>query len=192
MLAWKRKHGSTDYPFETPYEELIARRPDLPQLPLTCENTNTLIPYIDVVNEILEYFVAHKKLDANAAHDVGDHQSDELLAEPQHVVDAAYSRLRSARYPTALPFDLWLETVREFTSYFQNPLADVLDAFRPNDDLFSTSAQADRSCVLVERLGFSQAEFELLTDPSPLSRWRAPDCCRRLRSTSSIWLPRWR
>ena len=37
-----------------PIQELLKRRPDLEFIKLSCENTNTLIPYIDLVNEILE------------------------------------------------------------------------------------------------------------------------------------------
>ena len=42
-----------------PYYALIERRPDLPHIPLTCENTSTALPYIDITNEILEYYVAN-------------------------------------------------------------------------------------------------------------------------------------
>src|SRR5205085_3870586 len=37
---------------------LLQRRPDLADLELSCENTNTPIPYIDLVLEILENAVA--------------------------------------------------------------------------------------------------------------------------------------
>ena len=33
---------------------LFERRPDLGEIELTCENTNTTLPYVDLVNEILE------------------------------------------------------------------------------------------------------------------------------------------
>ena len=42
---------------------LAARRPDIPRLELTCENTNTLIPHIDLVNEALEYYLISKRYD---------------------------------------------------------------------------------------------------------------------------------
>ena len=69
LKDWKKKHGNAPYPFRsmaafnehpdpnserTPYEVLIQRRPDLPHILLTCENTNTALPQIDLVNEILE------------------------------------------------------------------------------------------------------------------------------------------
>lgn len=37
---------------------LFARRPDLGEIELTCENTNTTLPYVDLVNEILEESVS--------------------------------------------------------------------------------------------------------------------------------------
>ncbi len=37
---------------------LMARRPDLAEIELSCENTNTVLPYVDLANEILEDQVA--------------------------------------------------------------------------------------------------------------------------------------
>jgi hypothetical protein len=42
-----------------PLDVLLSRRPDLQYLPLTCDNTNVALPYIDIVNETLEYFVCN-------------------------------------------------------------------------------------------------------------------------------------
>jgi hypothetical protein len=42
----------------TAREVLLARRPDVADLDLNCENTNTSLPYIDVVCELLEDLVA--------------------------------------------------------------------------------------------------------------------------------------
>jgi hypothetical protein len=39
-------------------DALFNRRPDLGEIELTCENTNTPVPYVDLVNEILEDAVA--------------------------------------------------------------------------------------------------------------------------------------
>ncbi|MFM2304168.1 MAG: hypothetical protein RLZZ135_1578, partial [Cyanobacteriota bacterium] len=38
---------------KNPQAVLFKRRPDIQHLPLTCENTNTPLPYIDIVNETL-------------------------------------------------------------------------------------------------------------------------------------------
>src|SRR5262249_51289882 len=37
---------------------LFLRRPDIGEIELTCENTNTPLPYVDLVNEVLENTVA--------------------------------------------------------------------------------------------------------------------------------------
>jgi hypothetical protein len=152
LAQWKTKHGGEPYQSDwnkkpdgterkeeerKPYDALIERRPDLPHIPLTCENTHTALPYIDIVNEILEYYVANGKLAKEAAHDTGDATAAELLAEPQQVVREAYDELQKARYPLNLPFDLWIETVRKFCDYFEMPLHRVLDAIRPDEDLWA-------------------------------------------------------
>src|SRR5213594_3442516 len=81
--SWRSEHGGAPYPFPnqaafkaanqpqdteiSPLSVLLSRRPDIEHLPLTCENTNTALPYIDLVNETLEYFIANstQKLSLN-------------------------------------------------------------------------------------------------------------------------------
>ncbi|MCU0543437.1 MAG: neuraminidase-like domain-containing protein [Oscillatoriaceae cyanobacterium Prado104] len=190
---WKVKHGGASYPFKnpieqnkflnkwrekypgkpdpktekTPYEVLLDRRPDLPNLPLTCENTHTVLPYIDVVNEILEYYVANDRLAADSGHDTGLATTAELLAEPQNVLAAAYTKLQEAKYPLTLPFDLWLETVRRFFNYFEIPLAEALEVLRPTDELFPTTTKPRlyyRSAIWAESLGISPSEYSIFTN----------------------------
>lgn len=193
IKAWKRKYNEVAYPFKdkaaydnfvenwnktskdpvpvdkTPYAILIAHRADLPHIQLTCENTQTALPYIDVVNEILEYYVAHGKLAAGAAHDTGrDVTTAELLAEPQNVLSAAYDTLKMACYPLKLPFDLWLETARRFFDHFDTPLWQVLDLLRPTEKLFDTTVAYDREAVFGEYLGLSPAQSALFADTDPL------------------------
>ncbi|NTU77944.1 MAG: hypothetical protein HGA45_00835, partial [Chloroflexales bacterium] len=171
LARWKATHNDEKYTdsFEKPYEALIARRPDLPHIQLTCENTNVALPYIDIVNEILEYYVANGGLAAAAARDTGDASSAELLAEPQNVIRAAYDRLLEACYPLALPFDLWLETVRQFCQFFDTPLAQLLETFRREDTLFAPTQPFDRAAIFVESLGLAPAEAAIFTDPDPLA-----------------------
>lgn len=171
MNDWPASHGGSAYPHGTlkPYDVLVQRRPDLPHIALTCENTHTAMPYIDVVNEVLEYHVAHGALDAAAAHDTDGATTSELLAEPQHVIREAYDRIRSMNYPIGLPYDPWVDTVRRFSEHFDTPLYDLLDAFRPNDLLFSTDGSIDRERICLERLGMTPEEASIYTDPDPLT-----------------------
>ena len=176
LARWKATHANQDYPHQDasgnaqrPYGALLERRPDLPHIPLTCENTHTALPYIDIVNEILEYYVANGKLAEQAAQDTGSASTAELLAEPQHVIREAYDRLREARYPLHLPFDLWIEAVRRFCEYFETPLARVLEVFRRSDDLFSPAQPFDRCSIFIESLRLSPSEAAIFTDPAPLA-----------------------
>ena len=159
----------------TPLDVLIGkdstvpgRRPDLGALPLSCENTNTELPYIDIVNEIFEYYIAHSQLDANAAYDTGSATTADLIAEPQHILPDVYNTtLKQAVYPLNLPFDLWIESVRGFLGYFNTPLAKVLDVFRPAGTLeLFTGVPATpyyRAQILAESLGISPSEYAVLT-----------------------------
>lgn len=173
LAYWKATHKNQEYTmqYKKPYDALVERRPDLPYIPLTCENTNTALPYIDIVNEILEYYVAYGKLEEETACDTGKATTEELLAEPQNVIRQAYDKLREARYPLNLPFDLWLETVRQFCNYFETPLAEVLEVFRQSDELFVPAQAFDWAGIFMESLGFSPAETALFTDPKPLTHW---------------------
>lgn len=161
----------------TPFQALTERRLDLPELPLTCENTNTMLPYIDLVNEILEYYVDYGKLDEKAVHDTGEATTPELLAEPQNIIAKAYDTLKNARYPLTLPFDLWLETVRRFFDHFETPLWQVLEVFRPTDELFPPRRQPKipknyyRAAIFTEYLGISPSEVALFTDTAALAKW---------------------
>jgi hypothetical protein len=43
---------------KTAKDVLFARRPDIGEIELTCDNTNIPLPYVDLVNEVLEDYVA--------------------------------------------------------------------------------------------------------------------------------------
>ena len=180
---WQSQHGGEAYPFDTPYAALTKRRPDLPNLNLSCENTNTALPYIDLVNEILEYYVANNgALTSQAVYDTGSANGADLVAEPQNILPQAYAILANrtsvtppAVYPLNLPFDLWIETVRGFLNYFKMPLGHVLDVFRPADQLElltdANNYSYYRTAIFSEDLGLSPAEYALYTNPNNLANW---------------------
>jgi hypothetical protein len=89
--------------------KLGGRRPDLAQLPLTCENTNGLVPYLAIVNAVLGA------------------QLRQLLGKP-----AAWPiepELARRAYPFVLPVDLPLLTVRVSLAQQSTALADVYARF---------------------------------------------------------------
>ncbi|WNM37568.1 neuraminidase-like domain-containing protein [Micromonospora halotolerans] len=156
-----------------PFDVLTTRRPDLQHLPLTCENTNTTLPMLDAANGIMEYLVAHDRLDAGAVQDTGPAVTEDLLAEPQYLLPAAYDRLRSATYPMTLPFDLWHETVRGFLDRVEVTPGELLDALRRTDELLPGPPPVPpeepgyrRWQVHLARLGLAPAEVRVLTGAS--------------------------
>lgn len=172
LSDWQTRNGQAySDRYLNPYDALVARRPELPHLQLDCANTHTELPYIDLVNEVLEYHVAHGALAPQAAHDSGDATSESLLGEPANVIAAAYGKLREATYPIGLPFDLWTETVRRFATHAEVAMPTLLDTFRSTDALIDATVPYDRVTVFAEQLGLSTSELALLTDPDPLASW---------------------
>jgi peptidoglycan hydrolase-like protein with peptidoglycan-binding domain len=197
MTNWKSDHGNAPYPFAsikawndaghlanteiTPLNVLLERRPDIQHLPLTCENTNTPLPYIDLVNETLEYFIANDiqnlSLDGYQGHSTSAaDQPEELLASPQFVRDAAYTTLAGVHFPSPLPFHRPLENLRRYFNRFETPLSQVMEALRQNDNLErmtpvdpANPIEYGWRDILMEELGFSRAEHKILTnyDPDP-------------------------
>lgn len=125
----------------TPLKKFFRRRPDLGKLQLTCENTHTLIPYIDLVNEVMESFVAHlndyeqdnhqPKQAKIAVHNVEDESSGELLAEPQHTQYRAYKRMKNTVYPVCkLPYHQPIDTTRQYLNFLGSSRYELFTTFR--------------------------------------------------------------
>jgi receptor-binding and translocation channel-forming TcA subunit of Tc toxin/ABC toxin-like protein/neuraminidase-like protein len=172
---------------ETPLEKLFRRRPDLGCLELTCENTNTVLPYIDLVNEVMESFVVHlsdyhasatdpkqAKLDV---FNVDDETSGELLAEPQHTNYEAYCILKNAVYPFTLPYHQPIDAIRIFLNYLGTSRHELLDRYRAaceicDDPPLSADERKELETLhktMLDRaadsefLGFTQEEYIIIT-----------------------------
>ncbi|KAF1983002.1 hypothetical protein K402DRAFT_361709 [Aulographum hederae CBS 113979] len=112
-------------------ERLVQRRPDLGYLKLTCQNTNTVMPYLDLAMEVMESFAAHAPAIDPYNTDDGT-TSLELLAEPKHVNLVAYEALSKAVFPpSALPYSLPATTMREFLKALGTSNQELLSSFRP-------------------------------------------------------------
>lgn len=150
---------------ESALDTLLSRRPDLKHLALTCENTHTALPYIDLVNEILEHFVVEGSLEGFAGHDTeAGVTSEELLASPQFVKDAAYGVLREAVFPPPLPFHQPLEAVRGHLRQADVALHDAMESLRADDAIATNDSVYAWRDILIERLRLSRQEYAALTD----------------------------
>ena len=160
-----RKSWPRSYEKENPIEVLLKRRPDIEHIQLTCENTNTVLHYIDLVNEILEYYVVNHTLNDFKGHNVEEITSAELLASPQFINDQAYTTLKDQVYPFNLPFNQPLSALRLYYDYVKVPLHEAMEKLRANDNIDTTggAGYAWRE-IYNEYLGISQEEYEVLTD----------------------------
>ncbi len=171
----------------TPLEKLFLRRPDLGCLELTCENTFTVLPYVDLVNEVMESFVVHldeykdEKEPKQATLEVfnveKDETTSELLAQPQHVNYQAYCTLKSAVYPFTLPYHQPIDVIRIWLKYLGASRYELLDTFRTKTEVCASIAQTQtqpqdlqalHAMVLdraadAEFLGITQEEYIILT-----------------------------
>lgn len=142
----------------TPIDILSARRPDLLHLPLTCENTNTIIPYVDLVNEVMEHYTANGSLLNYKGHDTGGEASAaELRANPQNMELEAYRKLKDATYPFTLPYHQPLDVVRTFSDHMKTSRYDTVKAMQPDGGVVVSKALA------AESLRLSQEEYVILT-----------------------------
>ncbi|WP_406389671.1 neuraminidase-like domain-containing protein [Streptomyces sp. NBC_00887] len=157
---------------KNPLDVLMARRPDIGHLPLSCENAETVLPHIDLVNETLEHFVAHSlSLQQFVGHSTPARRTpEELLAQSEFIDDDAYEPLRNALFPPPLPFHKHLETLRALFARMGVPLADAMLTLRKNDKPENPAGYGLRE-IAHERIGISPPEAQLLTDSSvPLPR----------------------
>ncbi len=141
----------------SPFDRLTARRPDLLHLPLTCENSNTLVPYIDLVNEIMEHYTVHDSLAAFAGFDTGSATVAELRAAPQHIDLDAYRLLAEARYPFTLPYHQPLDVIRRHGEHLGTSRYQVMRAVNPVPD------PTTRQAMAAEALALSPMEHQVLT-----------------------------
>ncbi len=148
-----------------------GRRPDLQDLPLTCENTNTTLPYVDLVNEVFESYVTY--LDSLSgrpqdpsilAHDTADATAPELDANPQYTSDHAYELLDQAVYPFTLPFNQPIALARAYLEHLGSSRYEVLKAFQKQQSIATEHGTA------AEYLEITEEEYQILTgskfDPS--------------------------
>ncbi|MGD8588906.1 MAG: neuraminidase-like domain-containing protein, partial [Chromatiales bacterium] len=142
-----------------PLDVLLARRPDLAEIPLSCENTLTPLPYIDLVNELLEARISER----SAAHDTGSTPADVLKAVPQFIDRDAYERLREAVYPASLPFHEPLAVARAYLGHLGVARRDLLKTL--------ARGEARDAALVAEALGMSPEEFAIVSRP-PEPLWR--------------------
>jgi hypothetical protein len=144
-------------------DELLERRPDLDMLWLTCENTETEMPHIDLQTQIMEAIVAssdHKTLLGHAILQT-TWDSDQQDAQPEHLEPRAYDVLRESVHPLDLPFDLWLEEGRRYLKQMGIARHELMQVMPPKPDIGPLE-------IATEALQMSTREREIIRVPNTL------------------------
>ncbi len=109
-------------------DALLDRRPDLADLPLTCENAERVLPTIDLTLEILEGVVSGVGIgSANSS----EAESADMLAAPQYTIDAAYAggKLGDHTRSFSAPFHQPLAVARPFLAHLGIARTDLMRAY---------------------------------------------------------------
>lgn len=151
---------------------IAGRRPDLANLKLSCENTNTTIPTVDLINEILESVIAFGQIVPLATDAAGEplapHQLSpnepsvgvtgaELSAAPEHVLERAYRLVGQAIFPVSLPYDRLMATARVNIRQAGSERAALIRLFQSGDP------DARNNAAAAETLGLLARDVEILT-----------------------------
>jgi hypothetical protein len=143
LLQYIGQIGATGFPVTTPAtpanacQALFMRRPDIQYVALSCNNTNITIPYIDLVNEILEAAIAPPATPVTLIDTSGT--SDERRAIPQNLSPEPYAHTASAAFPLTLPFDLAFARTTAYINALGTTRTAILSLFASNPP---TAAQA--------------------------------------------------
>ena len=167
-------------------DKLLARRPDLRQLQLSCANVNTLLPYIDLVNEVMESFVQNLA-SASAtgavmiqAYNVdGQDQSQNLIAQPQATNYNIYQQQIASQVfpPHVFPYSQAIDTMRSYFDALGSSRYEVKSVFgskyRLNADASPSSPKTYKQAEKVldyalasELLGLQPDDFVAITSNS--------------------------
>lgn len=164
---------------------LSARRPDLKNLELSCANSQTLIPNINLVNEVLESFIRYKSQSllsapasegqdsilvfntpVDAADDcVQDSHSDGPVYRPGNTDFEVYSKVISQQmYPfTCFPYDYAWSSVKEYFNIFQISYTQLIEVFQAPELLFENITQVARGKLSEEqKIGLLRGSAEVL------------------------------
>ena len=123
---------------------LAVRRGDLWELPLTCENTHEKVPYLEIVNTVLENFIATRILGYTG--DTNDRASVESLIYETHLPSLA--NVQSFKRP----FSLATWELSAFLKLFGYEREQLVRAWGASSEI-----------VTQAKLGLSKEEFILIT-----------------------------
>ncbi|HTA43725.1 MAG TPA: neuraminidase-like domain-containing protein [Bryobacteraceae bacterium] len=176
LLLWLRNHPQGGH---TALDVLDGRRPDIRHLLLNCPNTDTELPYVDLVNELLADKISPPTDPNSTINPIWKQTSEsataaELSAAPEYFNQPAYIKLFSASYPQTLPYSAGLDELRTYLQQWHLPLWQLRQALLP----LAGGTVAQQAAVAAERLGMNVQAESLVTTPNfvtPQVAWNTND-----------------
>jgi hypothetical protein len=153
LMRWVEERGA--------FEVLDGRRPDLKDLELSCDNSDTVLPFVDLAIEVLEAAVVNVGAPETALVPTSTtREAEELLVQPEHINVDAYDLLQEALWPQTLPYDFRADQVRETLRSMGQSWPDLIELYRTG----SGPSNAELAAI---RLGGSSGELDRLVDANP-------------------------
>ena len=162
LLLWLRNHPQGA---KTALDVLDSRRPDIRHLLLNCPNTDTELPYIDLVNELLADNISPPSDPNSTTNPIwkqtsADITSAQLSAAPEYFNQAAFVALSTASYPQSLPYSTGLDALRTYLQQWNLPLWQLRQALLP----LTGATSAQQLAVAAERFKMSPHAVDLVVN----------------------------
>ncbi len=162
LLLWLRNHPQGG---QTALDVLDGRRPDIRNLLLNCPNSDTELPYIDLVIELLADTVSPPTDPNSTVNPIWKQTSDsitsdQLSAAPEYFNQPAFVTLANASYPQSLPYSTGLDGLRTYLLQWNLPLWQLRQALLPLNGV--TSAQ--QANVAAERFQMNWQALNLVSN----------------------------
>lgn len=150
---------------------LDKRRPDISNIYLNAQNTNTMLPYIDLVCEVLEEAVLQLEI-PKYKRDISQCQTTletkQLLAFPEHILSCntengeknAYDMLLDKVYPLFASFDLYHTEIRAYLDKMGIKHHELMKTFQVGND-------ASEMDIAAEYFEMTRMDKEIITARYP-------------------------
>ena len=167
LLLWLRNHPQGA---QTALDVLDGRRPDIRHLLLNCPNTDTELPYIDLVIELLADKISPPTDPTSTINPIWKQTSAsitaaQLSAAPEYFNQDAFVVLATAGYPQSLPYSTGLDGLRTYLQQWNVPLWQLRQAVLP----LSGATLAQQASVAAERFQMSPHAEDLITNANFVS-----------------------
>ena len=129
---------------------LKNRRSDLWNMKISCENTHTLIPYLKIVNEVLQAYLERVLPDVGGA--TGRDDIFEILSKDSQDTKVSFS----------LPFNRPFEEIQLYLGHFGISISDI---YR----IFSQKTPDDEIKIWRSKLGLSKDQFDVIANADPIN-----------------------